>query len=266
VTTVTTRATRSPLRAVAVPTEHGGWGLTGEPILLGLLVAPSVAGLAIGLAALLAFVARTPLRVVLVDRHRHRHLERTRLAVRVLTVEILTIATLAALAVVTADAPFWWPALVVAPLVAIELWFDQRSRSRRLIPELAGAVGISAVTAMVVLAAGGDPLLAAGAAAVPAARAVTSIVHVRDQIARLHLRPVRPRAGVVADVIAVVVATGAVVVDHRLAAGALAVAAVIVWQRLGARRPVPAAKILGLRQLALGLAVVVATAAGVHLI
>lgn len=30
---------RSTLRAVAIPTEHGGWSLTLEPVLLGLLVA-----------------------------------------------------------------------------------------------------------------------------------------------------------------------------------------------------------------------------------
>ena len=29
---------RSPLRTVALPSEHGGWGLTLEPVLLGLLV------------------------------------------------------------------------------------------------------------------------------------------------------------------------------------------------------------------------------------
>src|SRR5665213_893101 len=47
-------ARRSPLRAVAMPTEHGGWGLTAEPVLLGLIVAPSIAGGAIGAAAIVA--------------------------------------------------------------------------------------------------------------------------------------------------------------------------------------------------------------------
>ncbi|RLE22124.1 MAG: hypothetical protein DRJ50_08160, partial [Actinobacteria bacterium] len=51
---------RSPWRSVAIPSEHGGWGLTGEPILLGLLLAFSWAGAAVGAAALLAFLVRTP--------------------------------------------------------------------------------------------------------------------------------------------------------------------------------------------------------------
>ncbi|MCB0972737.1 MAG: YwiC-like family protein, partial [Acidimicrobiales bacterium] len=61
---------------MAMPTEHGGWGLTLEPVVLGLLVAPSIAGTCIGLAAIVAFLARTPLRIVLVDLRRRRWLPR----------------------------------------------------------------------------------------------------------------------------------------------------------------------------------------------
>ena len=59
-----------------IPSEHGGWGLTLEPALLGLLVAPSIAGGALAIAAFLAFLVRTPLKVLLVDRRRHRELDR----------------------------------------------------------------------------------------------------------------------------------------------------------------------------------------------
>ena len=67
---------RSTLRTVALPSEHGGWGLTLEPVLLGLLVAHSVSALCIGLAAVLAFLARTPLKLAVVDARRGRTLER----------------------------------------------------------------------------------------------------------------------------------------------------------------------------------------------
>lgn len=69
---------RSTLRSVALPTEHGGWGLTLEPVLLGLLLRWSGAGLCLGVAAFVAFMARTPLKVVLVDARRRRVLPRTR--------------------------------------------------------------------------------------------------------------------------------------------------------------------------------------------
>ncbi|HEX6422189.1 MAG TPA: YwiC-like family protein [Acidimicrobiales bacterium] len=258
-------AARPPLRSVAVPAEHGGWGLTAEPALLGLLVAPGVAGAALAAAALVAFIARTPLKLVLVDRRRGRRLDRTRLAWRVLAVEAAALAVVVAVAVATASGPFWAPALVAGPLVALELWFDMRSRSRRLVPELAGAVGISSVAAMVLLAGGHGAGLAVGAWLVLAARAVTAIPHVRDRVARLHDRPSPAWTLVAADVTALATAAVAVALAPALAAGAAAVVAVVVVQRLGAGAPIPPPKVLGMRQMALGFAVVAVTAAGIHL-
>ena len=69
---------RSALRSVALPTEHGGWGLTLESVVLGLAVRWSAPGAVLAVAAFLAFLARTPLKVVLVDLRRHRVLPRTR--------------------------------------------------------------------------------------------------------------------------------------------------------------------------------------------
>ena len=255
---------RAPLRAVALPTEHGGWGLSAEPGLLGLLLVPSLAGACLAVAAVLAFVARTPLRFVLVDRHRGRRLPRTVLARRVLAVEVVAIVVLVAVAAATADAAFWWPAAVAAPLVGIELWFDTRSRSRRLVPELAGAVGVSAVAAMVVLAGGHSAAEATGAWLVLAARAVTAIPHVRAQILRMHGRPAARRTLVVADAAAVAAVVAAVVLDRSLFAGAIAVCVVIGIERV-TDRTVAAPKVIGVRQMVLGLAVVVSAAAGVHL-
>src|SRR5690242_20462774 len=85
---------RSMLRAVAVPSEHGGWGLTLEPVVLGLVVEPTTAGLCVGVAALLAFLVRTPLKVVLVDAHRRRALPRTRIAGLVVIAEGLALTVL----------------------------------------------------------------------------------------------------------------------------------------------------------------------------
>lgn len=260
-----TPAARSTLRAVAVPTEHGGWGLTAEPALLGLLIAPSVAGLCIGLAALVAFVARTPLKVLLVDRSRHRRSEKAPTARRVLAAEAMLLAGLTAGAVAFADAAFWWPLLVAAPLVLVELWFDMRSRSRRLAPELAGSIGIGSVVAMIVLAAGTDGRLAVALWLVLAARAVTSIPYVRAQIARLHGNAVSPSSLVLTDLGAAGLAAAAGVTDPAVIAGAVSVVAIVAVQRLLARGQLPAAKILGLREMALGVFVVVATAVGVHL-
>ena len=110
----------APWRQVAIPTEHGGWSLTAEPVVLGLLVAWSWPGAALGVAAMLAFVARTPLKLVLVDRWRHRWLDRSRLALRIAAVEIALIVVLGAVAAATsANGWFWVPLAAAAPLVGI---------------------------------------------------------------------------------------------------------------------------------------------------
>ena len=153
--------------------------------------------------------------------------------------------------------------LVAGPLVLCELWFDMRSRSRRLVPELAGAIGVSSVAAMILLADDRSARLAAGVWLVLSARAVTSIPHVRGLIARLHGRPESSATTALADCAAITVAIIAGSLDHALVAGTTAVIAVVAIQRITARRALPRVAVLGIRQMLLGLAVVLATAVGV---
>lgn len=248
-----------------MPSEHGGWGLTLEPVLLGLLVEPSSAGALLGGAAFVAFLMRTPLKTALVDRRRGRWLERSTLATRVVGAELAVFVVLAGPAFVIGDRLFLLPVAVAAPLVAMELWFDVRSRSRRLAPELAGAIGMGAVAAIVALAGGAEVALAAALWLVLAARALTAIPHVRRNVAMLHGRAGPRRVVLVGDLGALVVAGAAVIADSAATVGAVAVAAVVGVQHAWDRRPIPPAKIIGFRQMALGLAVVAATAMGVWL-
>lgn len=50
---------------VFLPKEHGSWSLALEPLALGLLVAPSLAGGALAGAVLAGFFARRPLKAAL---------------------------------------------------------------------------------------------------------------------------------------------------------------------------------------------------------
>ena len=249
-------------RAVAVPSEHGGWGLTLEPVLLGLLVVFSWSGVAIGVATLLAFLVRTPAKLALVDRRRGRMLDRTRMAWRIAAVELTLLVGAVALAIVGAGWTWIVPFAVAAPLFAVELWFDVRSRGRRLVPELCGAIGITAAAAAIVIAGGDTIRLSVAVSAVLAARALASIPFVRTQIVRLR-HDTTLGATDAFQVAAALVAIAATVVDYRVVVGAAAVVLVALVQAVALRGAVPPAKILGLRQLAMGLAVVAATAAGV---
>ncbi len=259
----TSATERSLWRAVAVPSEHGGWGLTLEPVLLGLIVGWSIGGVGLAVAAFVAFVVRTPLKLLLVDVHRDRWLDRSRLAVRFVVGELVVMV--AAVTVVVWAAGWSWvvPAVVALPLVAVQTWFDVRSRGRRLVPELCGAVGIAAVVASIVLSAGRDGSLAVALWLVLAARAVGAIPFVRVQILRLRRGAGSVRQSDVAQVLAVATAVAAVVVDSRLAAGLVGVLLLAVAQTVWVRRAPVAPKVLGLRQMALGLGLVVVTAVGV---
>ena len=250
------------LRSVAVPTEHGGWSLTLEPVLLGLLVEPSWAGLVIGLVALLAFVARAPLKLALVDRMRGRDLERTRLARRVASLELALLVVLVVWAILLAEQSFLWPLLLAAPLIGIELWYDIRSRSRRLAPELAGVVGVASVAAAIILAGGGPNLLAAGMWCVAAARAVAAVAFVRVQLRRAKDQPHNLWFNDGFQLVAL----GAVIIGWAAEAisfaGVVAIAVLALIHGALVRRPVPATPIIGAQQVVFGLAVVLTAGLG----
>lgn len=256
---------RSVLRSVGVPSEHGGWSLTLEPVVLGLLVAPTSAGAALGGAALLAFVARTPLKIALVDRWRHRRLERTRVAERVAAAELVVLTALIVFAFRTAQGSFWIPLAAALPLVAVELWFDIRSRSRRLVPELAGAIGIGSVAAAIALAGAKSSAVAIGLWVVIATRVIASIPFVRLQLQRAKAKTgdVNRRGSDAAQVLAVAIVVAAAVADLVPVAGAIAITVLALFQAVANRRPPPKVPVIGAQQVALGLGVVLATALGV---
>lgn len=257
------RQEQSLLRQVAVPTEHGGWSLTLEPAILGLIVAPSLAGFFIALAGLLAFVARTPTKLVLVDRFRNRWLPRTTAAAQVAAAETVVILALIAAATVLSGPHFWVPALVAAPLLAVEGYYEMRSRGRRLLPEITGSVAIAVLAAMASIAGGADDRLAYGLWLILAARAVTAMPHVKGQILRRKGHPFPSLWRNLADAIAVLITLGAVTLDRRLAAGPLAVLAAVVYQRITERLPVRTAIFIGVSQTVIGLGIIAATAVGV---
>ncbi len=261
-----TPSTRPPVahtgvswRAVALPSEHGGWSLTAEPAVLGLVVAWSVPGLALGIAAMVAFLARTPLKLVLVDRFRRRWLDRTRLAARIAVAELTLLGFLVAYAL-SAGRTFWPPLAVAAPLIGVELWFEMRSRGRRLLPELAGSIGIGSIATAIALADGASTRVAWGLWVVVAARSVAAIPYVRTQILRTKSKPGPLWHSDAAQVAALVgVATG--LAFDLIPTAAVIMIAILVFINLVAVRlePKPAV-VIGVQQTFFGVAVILTTA------
>ncbi len=171
-----------PLKAVALPAEHGGWGLLAEPLVLGLVLAPTPAGGCLAFAALFAFLARQPLRLALIDRRKGARYPRTALAERVFAAFVGAAALLLALAFATARAPFWTALAVAAPFALAALAHDALGRGREALGEVAGAAALSASTAAIALAGGVAPAIAFAASTLLALRALTSVLYVRARI------------------------------------------------------------------------------------
>ena len=199
---------RVRLRPIALPAEHGGWGLLFEPIVLGMSLAPSLVGLLISVTATGLFLARHPFKLAVGDWRRHRRSARSGLALR-FALLYFVIGTLAlAFAIKTGGAGFLLPLIFAAPSALIQLFHDSVGRSRTLMAELAGAVSTGAVATAIVLAGGWPRPAAFGLWAVLAARTVPTILYLRARLRLLHRKPASPREVIIAHVLALLIVSG----------------------------------------------------------
>jgi hypothetical protein len=170
------------LRSVALPAEHGGWGMLGEPLLLGLLLAPSVPGLAVAAAGTFAFLARHPLKLAVADWRSGRRTRRTGTAERMTLLYAGLAAAGLSAAGRSASAWWWLPFVIAAPLALVQFIHDVRHQGRRLGPELLGGVALASVAAAVVLAGGASLPMAAALWSLLAAKTAGAILYVRARL------------------------------------------------------------------------------------
>jgi hypothetical protein len=225
-------------RPLALPAEHGGWSFLLEPILLGLIIAPSWGGAAIGAGAVAAFLARHPLKLATQDYLRGKRYPRTRAC--------LTLASLygAAACAFLAFAPLNSLLLLAAaiPFAAVQFAFDVRNRGRALAPELLGGLAPGAIA----MAITGNPVLWL----LVALRALPSILYVRATL-RGGSRPVMLAAHAAAAAVAAIV--------RPVAAIAMTLLALRAFPRTAAP-----AKTIGFREIAWGV-VTVAIVGGAYI-
>jgi hypothetical protein len=251
-------------RGVVLPAEHGGWGLTLEPVVLGMAVAPGWAGAAVGLAAVMAFLARTPIKVVGGDLWRRRRSARFRSALVAASVYGTIAVGAIAAAVGVAQHRFWPPLAAAVPLVVIQVFYDLRGRGRRLVPEVGGPLGMGSVAAAIALAGGGEVIVAMGLWLVLGLRVVPSVLLVRAQLRRARGQehrewPVHAVAGAAAAAAAVAAAAGVIPV-----LGAAAIGGTVGHGLLAMRRAPAPVVVVGIQQTVIGALVVAATVAGVR--
>ncbi|HSY50105.1 MAG TPA: YwiC-like family protein [Thermoanaerobaculia bacterium] len=172
------------IRPLALPAEHGGWGFVLEPVALALLVAPSWAGIAIGIAVVAAFLARHSLRLAAGDWMRRRRFPRTAVCEQLVliysTAMLLAIATAMALTSARILVPF----AIAAPSGLAQFAWELRKRGRALTPEILGAAAAGATAAAIALAGGRTMTLASTLWILTMLRSIPAIVFVRAVLKR----------------------------------------------------------------------------------
>jgi hypothetical protein len=190
------------LKAIALPVEHGGWGMLAEPLVMGLVLAPTLAGLGLAVAALGAFLARHPLKLALSDWRRRTRYPRTVMAAKVAAAYGSIALIGLALAVWRAPAAAWLPVLLAAPLGLAQLWYDARLQGRQLLPELLGGIALGAGASALMLAGGWEMAPALAAWALLAAKAMASVVYIRSRLRRDRDQPASRWPGLLAHLAA----------------------------------------------------------------
>ncbi|PID84767.1 MAG: hypothetical protein CSB13_11445 [Chloroflexi bacterium] len=187
---MTTTQKRTRWRTVALPTEHGGWGIALAPVVLGLLVVPSLTGVCLGLIVFVSFLARTPLKIVWKDVRNGRRYARTQAAVNVLLLYTGLIIFGGIGAMLLGGIQPILPLLLASPLIAIQLYYDFFFNGRHLLPELVGPVAVASVVCGMALAVGWTWPQALALWAIPVLRILPSILFVRSRIKLDRNKPV----------------------------------------------------------------------------
>lgn len=181
-----------PAKSIALPVEHGAWGFLFEPLVAGLILAPSFAAPFVALLFVGAFLARQPLRFLLADWQQGRNLPRTRLALRfALIYSAIAVSGLIG-AVIFAPAESFLPLVILAPLTFYLVSRDVARQTRQLLPELIAAVVLSSSVAVLALAAHWSLAASLAIWAVLIARLIPSIVFVRTRLRQLKGKEASP--------------------------------------------------------------------------
>lgn len=251
------RSAPVPLRSVALPTEHGGWGFTLEPILLALLLAPGASTLGLFLLGLFGFLARHPLKLVYQDLRRGKRYPRTALAFKVALGYLALSALGLLLALATAQGPFLLPLLLALPLGAYAFWADVQNRARDLFPELAAALFMASLAPAGALAGGLGAEVAWKAFLALALRDAAALYYARTQVLRARGQNPKRHPALLALLLAALLGLALLPWTVGLALSLLA-----LYGAYALFRPPVPARVIGWTQMGFGLLLVLATALG----
>ena len=167
-----------PLRTI-LPAEHGSWFMLGFPMVLGLLLRPSLAGLCLALAALSFFFGRPPLR---------RLLNRQKDPAQIRALIMLGGAAVAFgfATLLLSDFRFLIPLALVSPMVLLALRADLDRAVRSLTVEMAAQAAFAGLAAGMLVAGGGTMVQAGRAWMFVTLVGAANLAHVRRILGHAH--------------------------------------------------------------------------------
>lgn len=165
---------------LVLPREHGSWSLALEPLVLGLLVAPSWAGVPLAVAAVAIFFLRRPIKLLLQVKSDSRR------PLAAFCAGILLLIAVAALWL-AAQSNGWlplWPLMPAAIAGLVFVWFDTRGGNREEPAELAGVTAFALLPAAFASLAGWRMENCLALAAVMLVRSAPTVLAVRAVVRR----------------------------------------------------------------------------------
>ncbi len=169
-------------KAVALPVEHGSWGFLMEPLVAGLVIAPSLASPWIAMLVIGAFLLRQPLKVILSGGKAGSQMPQTALAFKFALAYAAVFCAGAIGCIVYARPESFIPFAIVVPFAAYQIYCDATRNSRQLFAELLGSTAITSSIAVIALAAGWESPKAFALWAIITARLIPSILYVRNRL------------------------------------------------------------------------------------
>jgi hypothetical protein len=167
-----------PLRTL-LPAEHGSWFMLGFPLVLGLLLRPSLAGVCLSLAALAFFLSRPTLRRVLNG-------QKDEAQIRVLILLGGTAVALGFATLLLSDFRFLMPLALVLPLVLLALRADLERAVRSLAVEMVAQAAFAGLAAALLMAGGDTPISAGRAWFFVTLVGSANLAHVRRILGHAH--------------------------------------------------------------------------------
>lgn len=255
------------VKVVALPAEHGAWAFFGEPMLAGILLAPTLAGLWLSIAAFGVFLIHQPLKIAIKDRLKGKYYLRTQWAERFAALYALLGVVGVIAAYLNVGSVFLPPILLAVPFACVQLAYDAANHGRDTIPEICGAVSLSALAPALTLISGWTLGQSLWLWVILAARAVTSIFYVRARLRLEKGKPTDTRLAVGAHLLTLL-ALGVLAFLSLVPKLSLIVFGILLMRAAyglsSHRRPTPARNI-GFQEIGYGLMTVLLTVLGYQL-